>query len=506
MFKLLGTNRVPSTDEAQEIRTSLSGYKVEIADIDAKISLSLAQLDDLQQRRCVLQQRAAPLEALMSPARRLCHELVATIFCMVYDLESQDSYDEQTQVAPIRLSQICSGWRRVALLTPHLWSSIKIIWRASKNVEETIQRRIQILQTWFVRTGSLPLSAYICYQRDPTEHAIGWYSAGRQLVAELLPYSKRWTSLIFYLPSACLLPIWEAVDGVFSQLITLTIVDQHWNLPTATTPTIQKFSQIRQLSLILPRLGPLLYNGPWTQLTFLSLMEDYPLEQSPLSLDGAAYILRECSNVVECHLSIGHSEEAGSIHRGPVVVPRLQTLSLVISDNGLQLLLGVLSVSQLEDLTIKEGWHGSALASFLARCERPLKCLSVRKVFGIPGQELLECLQHVRALASLSMSTCPLEVINALTPPSYHGETPNHICPYLTSLNIPVTDLKHEEPLKTMIARRTINGPGLKEIHIHFLSRNWLTEALKSFFADLRANGVSITHTHGKRWVVSRIL
>lgn len=219
----------------------------------------------------------------------------------------------------------------MALSTPQLWSSIRITFDPSlRNGVEIVQRRAKMLHTWLERSGSLPVTADIRRCNQSWSGTVEWETEGRQLVAELLPYSNRWTNLTLYLPYACLSPLWDAMDLRLPQLVTLTIINKdpadRYRMFTdrrIPPPVIKNIPEIRQLSLSLPLLHILSYDIPWSLLTYLSLMTCCSHDTSTLSVDSAASILRECANVVKCHLSIGGG---GVVVGGPVIVSRLKSL------------------------------------------------------------------------------------------------------------------------------------------------------------------------------------
>ena len=512
MSSLLGRNAVPSTGEAREIRSSLRCCHAEIVAVDADIVRTWDKFQELRQRREVLKKHVDQLDALVSPARRLYPELVAAIFthCLTHDTELPDPYPHKIRVSPLSLSQICSGWRGVALSTPQLWSSIPITFDPSlMNAVEIIQRRVRMLHSWLERSGSLPITADIRRCDKSWASSSEWQTEGRQLVAELLPYSQQWTDLTFHLPNSCLSPLWEAMGTPLPQLTRLTVVDEdpagRWRIFSGrgwSVPAIKHVAEIQHLSLTLPLLNLRSYDIRWCQLSSLSLMAGYSHNQSLLNLDSAASVLRECTNVVTCHLSIGGG---GTFHAAPVVTPRLKNLDLVISGVGLRDLLRVLSAPQLEELRINEGWNVAAVASFLAGLHRPLRCFSIRRIYGISGEELLQCLQQAPSLVSLSISSCVSdEVIHALT--SSDANTIYHLCPRLTSLDIRVPDDCDETQLGNMIESRcVINSDNagvstLKSVHVDFQSRELPSETLTCCFDHLKANGLVITYNQVDRW------
>jgi hypothetical protein len=112
---MIGTNNVPSEKQNRQIRDLINHYREVLtekssASLDTTVLLDLkAQINDL--------------EALISPARALIPELVATIF--EFCVSSQGKLPTPSpHRAPLVLSQICASWRCIALSTPKVGAEI----------------------------------------------------------------------------------------------------------------------------------------------------------------------------------------------------------------------------------------------------------------------------------------------------------------------------------------------------------------------------------------------
>ena len=89
-----------------------------------QIAKMTAQLESLVQQETDLVQQLAPYQALVSPFRRLPHDILRMIFlaCLPYDhIPIIDFWQP-----PLLLTQISSRLRWVAFTTPRLWAAIDI--------------------------------------------------------------------------------------------------------------------------------------------------------------------------------------------------------------------------------------------------------------------------------------------------------------------------------------------------------------------------------------------
>lgn len=492
---------MPSAVEAREIETSLTRCRDEVIDLDAGILKTLDTLRKQRGRHDVLKERIFRLESLASPARRLLPEIASSIFeyCLSYDIETTDLDGNEVHFTPLVLSQVCARWRALALQTPRLWTSIRVRFNLSHfHIVEIIQRRCKMLRTWLERSGShLPLDVDIRCSGEAWGGRVNWQSEASRLVFALLPYSVRWRSLILHLSNSSLSPLWEAMMKPLPKLVRLILADQdpteRFRHPASPKPNIQNIPQLRQLSLTLQSFDT--YDCvPWNHLTSMSLMG------SAFSLIEAAAALKQCINLKDCSLDLGNFTRP-PLQFDPIVLPHLERLDFVASSVlDLQDLFSMLSLPQLQQLTIMEGWDVSAVVSFLSRLSNPLKSFSLEsQIFDIPQMQLLQCLQAVPALVSLSISSVVEdEVICALTPSG--APEALHICPQLKSLRIKVAENYDEVKLAAMIEGRLRvaleddKASRLEKIYIDFEGYCLPGDALRHCFVDFKNQGLEITY------------
>ncbi|KAJ3835398.1 hypothetical protein EV361DRAFT_387945 [Lentinula raphanica] len=160
----MGTNYAPSPDEILELKALLIQPYAELARLEAEIARALCEKEKISSF-------IEAHRALMSPVRQIPEEVLAEIFlhCLPTDRNfAIRSLDE----APLLLTTICRDWRRVALDTPRLWSTLHV-YLPSHLSTQAISRRAAGISTWLGRSGTLPLSisfrAKLSYQEFPDE-------------------------------------------------------------------------------------------------------------------------------------------------------------------------------------------------------------------------------------------------------------------------------------------------------------------------------------------------
>ncbi|KAJ7902509.1 hypothetical protein B0H14DRAFT_1138664 [Mycena olivaceomarginata] len=80
-------------------------------------------------------------------------------------------------LSPIILTQICRGWREIALASPALWRAIKISWN------------VDLVSTVLSRSGRSPLSIDINEWQRPFD------GSTQVFLTTLLPHCARWEYL-----------------------------------------------------------------------------------------------------------------------------------------------------------------------------------------------------------------------------------------------------------------------------------------------------------------------
>lgn len=116
----------PTVQTLADARRSLDSIHGSMSDLSAKIDAAetaLAQIiqdsrcaiNELQNQRVMLENKAYHTRAYLSPIRRLPTELLREIFMWNFD---------QYPCSAWVLAAVCSSWRRLALGMPRIWSKV----------------------------------------------------------------------------------------------------------------------------------------------------------------------------------------------------------------------------------------------------------------------------------------------------------------------------------------------------------------------------------------------
>ncbi|KAF7332563.1 F-box domain-containing protein [Mycena kentingensis (nom. inval.)] len=189
-----------------------------VADLDARLQELRPQLKRI--KYCL---ETLPHEVL-SEIFVYCRSTVPDVYMdMVHPLE-----------APLLLTQICAQWRRVALATPHLWTTFKVV------VGEARKPKLaEMAEAWLGRTGSiLPLSIFIG----------GAFAVGEDdsFFDVLQRYAPRVKSLHLRLPVADLLRLNER-DWSFPILERLGVSSE---VPSRSPPAPDAVTMFHQSPLL----------------------------------------------------------------------------------------------------------------------------------------------------------------------------------------------------------------------------------------------------------------
>ncbi|KII91818.1 hypothetical protein PLICRDRAFT_105807, partial [Plicaturopsis crispa FD-325 SS-3] len=126
--RLLRTNELPSTMEAQASQAYIDGAEEHMRVFLAGLETILTTLDILNRQCDVLEETIHCYKAVFSPFRRLPAELLSEVFvhCLPPDSAPSPyapplSSGPALGSAPLLLMSVCKRWRAVALSTPRLW-------------------------------------------------------------------------------------------------------------------------------------------------------------------------------------------------------------------------------------------------------------------------------------------------------------------------------------------------------------------------------------------------
>ncbi|KAJ3719333.1 hypothetical protein C8R42DRAFT_723021 [Lentinula raphanica] len=465
----IGTNHSPSADELLELRSILAEPYAKLERLETEIARALCEKEKLN--KFIDAHRA-----LMSPIRQIPDEVLGEIFvhCLPTDRNAIRSLDE----APLLLTTICRDWRRVALRTPRLWSSLHIFLPPDLN-NQAMSRRVTGIRTWLGRSGTLPLSISLHTRSQPVRdpHRLAkttppdlFINNAKLLIGTITSYSHRFGDLFLSLPPSYL-RLFDELSGHRSfpmlQHFRVRNADVHngispiWsheekNDDVLFAPLLARTAALRRLevSSIYVRAGGYLdLPIDWSILTDLKLQSSVNIG---LYTSEALKIMQRTPNLRHLHimfmLSLDHGMDSTPIRR--IDLPHLKSMRLEFSPSRVGFgesdinrsqvssIFGALSTPSLKLLAIS-GWNGDRiinLKSIHDGSEIPFhKLETLELAFETTPEELTECLSSAPELVSFQYKEMKIPPsfsdshLSALTP-SHKNRTP--LCPKLTTIRI----------------------------------------------------------------------
>ena len=456
---LINTNAIPSPAEESAIRVILHDMNIDLLQLDGKIDRIQAVLDEVRIKRQVFSEACHHYSRqhlpLLSPIRRLPHEILSEIYLLSIDWKDKNYGFRRSVMLP---ASVCRHWRGVALSTPRLWSSISLNLQ-----EDSVEADVNLTRTWLIRSGNLPLSIRIHYIQPKDRNSLNTHPA----IDALTQHSGRWQYAEFEIPTS----MWKQIKPAKNHLARLRgiviAVPFQYSLFGLPTNIFEVAPQLASLEI-----GCAMSLGlkvPWTQLTRIVA----PMQSS---LDQCYKVLQNAVNLVECDLRISNSW-LGTSH---VIIRhthlRILKIAVVHVDPGP--LFDRLSLPALRciDFYDEGSWSQSQFISLLSRssCHLETFILLSYNTLSFQEDDLLECLRHMPTLVHLQLNcmagaSMTNEVIAQLTLPwsMPQSEGTSYLVPKLEFLGFYAIDEIAGLPFATMIkSRRHI---GVQQIHTSLL-------------------------------------
>src|SRR5882724_9078268 len=185
--RLHRTCQAPSASETKSLREVLLQAGSDLARLDSEIDQVQAALEVLRQKREALFKFTVEHNAILAPIRRLPLELLTDVFARC----SPPSRIWEEQEAPLLCAQVCAGWRKAAVATQHLWSSIRVSYHGCLNMS--------LYETWLSRANSCALSVSIVCRRGERVNAERWQRFSL-LIDLVVGHCDRWKVILLCLP------------------------------------------------------------------------------------------------------------------------------------------------------------------------------------------------------------------------------------------------------------------------------------------------------------------
>ncbi|KAF9001587.1 hypothetical protein BDQ17DRAFT_1358480 [Cyathus striatus] len=323
------------------------------------------------------------LRGVLSPIRKLPPEILSSIFL-------------ETLLDEDFTPNICSSWRKIALHTPELWSSISI-----SEVRSKPSPQIPLMECWIQRSGV----SYISFKVVEERRFASTVSLLSRILDIYIPHYARWRKVHLMYGSTFSLRSGFGVlppDAVFPMLESLY-------LERSQFLEQKEIELISRMLLSAPRLRSVswisgtLYTSfsvPWAQLS--QLIIDHPIPMSDV-----IRILSDCSDLQDVELSLMPDFQSLDDSSSETVLMHctLQRLKLhVLVDtkplfNRLQLpRLKHLSLEMLrsirpEIVPQEANWLNEEFISFLSRSGCSLDYFSLSD-FDTSPEDLICCLRH----------------------------------------------------------------------------------------------------------------
>ncbi|KAJ7176653.1 hypothetical protein C8R46DRAFT_41507 [Mycena filopes] len=495
---ILYTNFVPSDAECGRIQDFVRPSQGEAATLTAEISRLTLLLNELTLRRDMLNKLVDSHLALVIPARRLPEDVIREIFLACRPPTHFQHPGMSTEEAPLLLCQICRAWRRVAIATPRLWSSLHVdVLRNPKMAEVASATTI-----WLSRSGILPLSISVespyCDEPDGTDASV--------LLASLAMFAGRWGDIRLYVPHskafAALSHLSPPEDLPLLRTLSIGSVPDvpHWPwecLPIMTTPNLCS------LTILDAEIFPFTHL-PRTQLTELKIEtkdgRDSLSAAPAFSTADALTMMRDCSALENCTLEIDAGDP--SLAATVISLPQLSCLEVTNMTTGLAVdrLFVHLNLPKLDSLTytsFRERIHVLPPHMFY-----PSLRFLILDGEALDGTSLVQGLRLLPHLHTLELNDEPLlppesaDFLGSLSSSSGPGGRPE-ACPNLQQLQLWNLDATLDSALLAFVQARTAPDRAvasrLTRLGAHFLRPKRDTDILEEMLGPLVAAGFKLS-------------
>ncbi|KAF5343342.1 hypothetical protein D9758_014181 [Tetrapyrgos nigripes] len=486
--------------DVQCIRKSLHEAECDVRRYDDEIRRMEARIVSLRNEQQAILFRVDQYRSLLAPIRKVPPEVLGNIFTLCCSVESKIA--ERIDSPPIRLSQVCAGWRELAMTTAPLWARLNIDLNRDMDQMPSGDKMKSMLDTHLTlsKNSPLTLSVTIPSRWDDLEQA--------QVVIDcIVPHSSRWQDVSLDISRELLMgPIFAAIKGNLSQLQSLFL----WppskcsiSFPT-TVATLDVFTSAPMLRNI--QIGSLTQTEPgipWSQLSDMGLYwQNGTTMLHRIKLASAASTI----GIYWCHdvplpdlqgplvhnmrsLTLIQNKYGSSFRQlyDAFILPRLTTLHL----SGAE--------SEIAKVNFPTAYlHLPHLLSLIRRSQCSLTSLTLRNLHS-PDDDILALLDEIPTLLSLEIHELPTEGDfdnKAITKRLLLEMTFNHrnpranrslLLPCLKSLSFRVRPFDYASAFVRMVQSRWIPNPdyasamgisGLKKVVLDVLGPKG--EGLKS--------------------------
>ncbi|KAF8968488.1 hypothetical protein BDZ97DRAFT_1755172 [Flammula alnicola] len=447
----IGTNYAATDEEIIQLTQLLSEPTSKLDKLQKEIDRVHSLLADLSNQHEALSREIENHRALMSPIRRLSVDVIQEIFAHCLPTEHNPIISRHE--CPILLTQICSGWRSIALSTASLWASIHIpiptnavpgyypplpAWDELTGVRQPLldaaKRRATAVKEWLARSGACSLDITVYDREHSTPFEI--YNI---IIDAFIGFASRWGKISFEAPAANLerIAALSVTDVPMLQSLSIRGRSIHSGFQPNPNPNIVFWSNCGILKA--PRLRDISYSLVtenftafplnWSQLTSISLHGIAWPAAPYTSISKIAWILESCPRLISCRLEVA-SLPNDSIqpypHSSSISLPYLRNMTIHAGRVDLSTLCEALDVPSLQQLEFHSGIYSSEQSACqlvpLLRCTATtIRSLTMDPHFISRG-DFFKCLQFCPHISTLSIKRSYYAGDQVWTPPV--GEPP----------------------------------------------------------------------------------
>lgn len=354
-----------------------------------------------------------PLRSTYPPSFKLAPELIAEIFLQCSP--SATAFPLGFMEPLLAITQICSGWRNVALGTPKLWSNLII---EPSTTIQSLSRIVDIAEIWFERARTIPLTLTIGNTHyDDWESVLGIDFLIQRLV---VPHANRLRGLALKSPLTHYRSFLRLPPSTMTLLQSLVLHGDICTQMCSDEPftIFDSAPQLRRVTLASFRRSnylPRVTSGlPWQQLTDLCITD------VSLSIRDLHTIFQRCVDLINCTLEFGCDSSPPYIISDLTLVHMTTFKAFVWAsstpdERPLDFLFSPLFLPSLTDLELDSNISYLPLASLISRSKCRLMRLSLPSV-TMSTTDKKSLLQLIPSLKELCMpwSTEDTEVLDLI--------------------------------------------------------------------------------------------
>lgn len=349
------SNDLLSDRDSRIVRQLLSETSAKLDDLDRDILVDRSPSQHLLEQRSLLYERIERFRIALAPHKSIPPELWNYVFLLASGRGVTLPLRRYRSSVPWSVSYVCSTWRQIALAEPRLWDTINIDYSLTSNYS----RLNSIANNVISRSGECGISLASTEFTSMFEDSIFSLAAQREHTHRIhhLNISTTRDALVQYLES-------PPLQLVSLESMTLSILGHyHFNdLLTHNPMTLfsdaQSLRKITLIAFLQYRLLPELLIVPWGHIT------DLVLRQVVIPHDMTLTMLRQCTNLVNCTLTLGDLSDTVLLNPPdndhPVTTLHLRSLTLQVDLTELAIhLFGSISLPSLRALDIGPNPRGA---------------------------------------------------------------------------------------------------------------------------------------------------